>query len=261
MKKLLLIFILCLFANSLSAQAINKTPDVPPKSITFAEARQTIVVTTENWETPHGKLQRFGRAAANAKWRKVGAPIQVVVGKNGLGWGVGMHATQVFQPDQPLKKEGDGKSPAGIFALPSAFGSAPETEMAWIKMPYTKLIASTECVDDVKSGKYNLIADKSQVGNYDWQSSEKMLAVGAQYEYGVFVAHNSNPAVKGKGSCIFLHIWKDENTGTAGCSAMPRKDILTILHWLDADKNPVLIQLPKSDYSRLKKSWKLPKIQ
>ena len=130
-----------------------------------------------------------------------------------------------------FKREGDGKSPAGIFNLTSAFGSLSKPDV--VKLPFTELISSTECVDDTKSANYNQIVDRYKIGNFDWKSSEKMLEVGAQYDLGVFVAHNSNPVKTGNGSCIFLHIWKDETGGTAGCTAMKREQIETLLGWLD----------------------------
>jgi D-alanyl-D-alanine dipeptidase len=119
---------------------------------------------------------------------------------------------------------------------------------------------STECVDDVKSSHYNKIVDRLKVGNFDWQSSEKMLAVGAEYELGVFVAHNTYPVNNGGGSCIFLHVWKDAASGTAGCTAMARENLEIILKWADEKKNPVLIQLPVDSYQQYQTAWKLPKL-
>ena len=87
-----------------------------------------------------------------------------------------------------------------------------------------------------------------------------MLAVGDQYALGVFVAHNYNPVNKGGGSCIFLHIWKNANSGTAGCTAMDRSNIEKIFSWIDVKKNPVLIQLPEDSYKQFQTKWKLPKL-
>ena len=42
-------------------------------------------------------------------------------GKNGLAWGKGI-ADNLDQRDGPVKHEGDGKAPAGIFKLGTAFG-------------------------------------------------------------------------------------------------------------------------------------------
>src|SRR5215471_12633129 len=71
---------------------------------------QLIVVTTSDWNAVDGKLQRYERAVPRGDWKAVGGPIQVVVGKNGLGWGSGIFsadALRVGGSDDPVKKEGD----------------------------------------------------------------------------------------------------------------------------------------------------------
>ena len=177
-----------------------------------------------------------------------GEPFAVVVGRNGLAWGAGLSELPSDTAMILMKKEGDGKAPAGIFSLTESFGSSAKPDL--VKLPFTRLEEWTECVDDAKSSFYNKIVNRMQVGDFDWESSEKMLAVGTEYELGVVVAHNSNPVVKGAGSCIFLHIWKDAESGTAGCTAMPRENLETIMSRLDAKKNPVLIQLPEDAYKQ-----------
>ena len=100
-----------------------------------------------------------------------------------------------------------------------------------------------------------------QVGNFDWKSSEKMFTITPEYDLGVFVGYNSFPVEKGRGSCIFLHIWKDSITGTAGCTAMERRNMETLLTWLSPAKNPYLVQMPKEIYEKRRKEWKLPKLK
>jgi D-alanyl-D-alanine dipeptidase len=100
-----------------------------------------------------------------------------------------------------------------------------------------------------------------RVGNFDWSSSEKMLAVGPQYELGIFAAYNSYPVAAGSGSCIFLHVWHDSATGTAGCTAMEKSDLEKILNWADPKKNPYLVQLTANNYNDLRERWKLPKLK
>ncbi|HLM01252.1 MAG TPA: L,D-transpeptidase family protein, partial [Pyrinomonadaceae bacterium] len=182
------------------------------------------------------------------------------IGKNGFALGEGMR-DKLDKTDlpRPFKKEGDGKSPAGVYALTSAFGTAPKPD--FVKLPYTRLEEWTECVDDPKSSHYNKIVDRMKVGNFDWKSSEKMLEIGAEYDLGVTVAYNSNPVRKEHGSCIFLHIWKDAENATEGCTAMSRADMEKVLSWLDAAKNPALVQMPGEYYKYHQTSWKLPKIK
>jgi len=156
------------------------------------------------------------------------------------------------------KLEGDGRSPAGMFPLTTSFGTVTKPA---VELPYTRLDQYTECVDDTRSSFYNQIVNRMQVGNFDWKSSENMLAVGRPYDLGVFVAYNSYPVEKGRGSCIFLHIWKDANTGTAGCTAMDRRDLEQIMAWLSPGKDPYLIQMPIDAYKKRQKTWKLPKLK
>src|SRR5262249_56019750 len=109
---------------------------------------QLLVVTTSDWNAVEGKLQRYNRKYRGGPWEPVGEPFSVVVGKNGLGWGAGMISTDALhiRPDDPIKKEGDGKAPAGLFYLDMAFGYAPET-LAGPQMPYMQLPAPVNYTD------------------------------------------------------------------------------------------------------------------
>jgi D-alanyl-D-alanine dipeptidase len=214
-----------------------------------------LVVTTKNWDAVPGTMRCFARADAQSPWIQVGAVVPIVVGRNGLGWGHGLYPPSALPG--PVKKEGDRKSPAGIFQLNSAFGLLAPDEVKWIKLPYTRLTDAIECVDDVKSAHYNSIVDRAQIGQPDWNSSEKMSRVG-QYRLGVVVEHNAIPSEAGAGSCVFIHIWANDHTGTTGCTAMASADIEKLLHWLDPAARPVLVQLPASEYKNLQTKWQLP---
>lgn len=219
---------------------------------------QLIVVTTPDWNAADGKLQRYERVLPKGDWKPVGEPISIVVGKNGLGWGSGIFsadALRVAGSDDPIKKEGDGKAPAGVFRLGTAFGYAPEILWAW-KMPYLKLTESVECVDDTASRFYNRIVYRTSV-KPDWNSSEHMLRNDELYRWGIVVEHNAQ-RVPGKGSCIFLHIWRGSGQGTVGCTAMPREQLELLLSWLNRAKDPLLLQVPNAEYIRLKGRFNLP---
>lgn len=255
MKASLFLTILLLFSGT---PAQIKTIPPPKVEVSYLESLQAIVVTTKNWSTINGTAQIYERENKEAKWKAVGAKFPIVVGKNGLAWSDGLNDLPSDTGGRLLMKtEGDGKSPAGIFTLSSAFGTTERIDK--IKLPYTKLTEYTECVDDVKSNNYNQIVNRMQIGNFDWKSSEKMAEITPQYDLGVFVEHNFEKQ-KGAGSCIFLHIWTTANSGTAGCTAMERKSMESVLARLDPNKNPVLIQLPKDSYKKFQKQWKLPKL-
>ena len=208
--------------------------------------RQLVVVTTPDWDAVGGTLrlyEREGRA-----WNKVGSDVPVVVGRAGLAWGRGERAVSAAGP---VKREGDGKAPAGIFSLGTLFGFDPTSSA---KMPYRQLLETTECVDDVASRSYNRIVERT--AEADWKSSEKMRAI-AQYRWGMVVDHNAE-GVPGAGSCIFLHIRGGPSKGTAGCTAMAEEDLVRLLGWLDHAAEPRLVQLPEAEYARLRAVWSLP---
>ena len=124
-------------------------------------------------------------------------------------------------------------------------------------MKSLKVDNNTYCVDDVKSAYYNQIVKPDTVKK-DWSSAETMRMKTDVYKYGIFVDYNVNPVIAGEGSCIFMHIWSKRTSPTAGCTAMTKDNILKLIRFLDKSQNPVLVQVPQSEYPRLKLLYKLP---
>ena len=92
--------------------------------------RQLIIVTTSSWNYFNATVQLMDRRqAGSSRWRKVGTPFQAVIGKRGFAWGQGLHGSG--EPGSPEKKEGDQKSPAGVFRLYSVFGIARPNRFAF----------------------------------------------------------------------------------------------------------------------------------
>ena len=81
-----------------------------------ASTSQVVLSITGAWGQSAATLQCMERVANG--WRSFGRPIAARVGQNGLGWGVGLHV----DGEGPLKREGDGRGPAGVFPLLDAFG-------------------------------------------------------------------------------------------------------------------------------------------
>ena len=226
-------------------------------------SRQMLLVTTSEWSATDGALQRYARPSGGA-WGAVGEPVPVVVGRSGLGWGRGLHGNGF---GGPVKAEGDGRAPAGVFLLSAAFGYAGSTATG---LPYVST-PGLHCVDDRASASYNLVRDVP--AGFDWSSHETMRRRDGLYRIGAIVAHNGPGVapdlvpgarladaapVAGGGSCIFLHVWRGPGTSTAGCTAMPDERLAEVLAWLDADEMPVLVQLPRAEYVRQRSAWGLP---
>ena len=226
-------------------------------------ARQMLLVTTPSWSSTSGTLQRYSRDGE--RWASVGDPVEVVVGRSGLGWGVGLHDAALL--DGPTKAEGDGRAPAGVFRLSAAFGyaDAEPTGLPYVPTP------GLHCVDDRASASYNLVRDVPP--GFDWDSHETMRRRDGLYRIGVIVAHNgpgvdasllpsppttATAPTPGAGSCIFLHVWRGPGTSTAGCTAMRDPALAEVMAWLDAEADPVLVQLPDSVAEDVRSEWGLP---
>lgn len=217
-------------------------------------ARQLLLVVAEDWQYTEASMQRFERSSPEAAWERVGQPLAVNLGRGGLGWGLGLHGQALGAG--PVKREGDGRAPAGLFGLGAGFAQNP-AEVGAARMPLLRTDATLFCVDDAASPHYNQIV---QTGGKPaaWRSAEDMVRADGQYRLGVFVRHNADPVESGAGSCIFLHIWPGQGVASSGCTSMGAEDMLSLLRWLDADKAPVLAQLPRRDFERLRSAWRLP---
>ncbi len=219
------------------------------------KSRQILLVITDNWDSHTGTLQRFERTKGGA-WMPAGDPIAVVVGRNGLAWDARL--PKMAAAEGPVKREGDGKAPAGVFGIRTAFGQAHERP-ADMRLRYIDLTrGKIECIDDVRSKYYNSLFSRWDVVP-DWTSSEKMWSEPL-YKWGAVIGYNKDGEVAepGAGSCIFLHIWKGPDSSTSGCTAMEEAKLLDTLKWLEPDKYPIIVQLPKAEYARLKSQWRLP---
>lgn len=212
-----------------------------------------VLVVTPAWDSTSGSLRRYARESDTGPWRAVGEVVPIVVGRTGVAW----DDSQVRPgAGEPVKREGDGRSPAGAFALDTAFGFDIRQIVSWVRLPYVQLRTTTECVDDVRSLHYNTIVNRDSVARVDWTSSERMREI-EQYAFGVHVAYNAPPRAS-RGSCIFLHIWGGPRSVTAGCTAMDERALKELMNWIDPRLRPMLVQLPASGVRRLRGEWRLP---
>ncbi|MGE0814159.1 MAG: L,D-transpeptidase [Vicinamibacterales bacterium] len=244
---------------------IAAAPSPRPASATalLAGARQLVLVTTAGWNDVAGTLYAFerdgtgdwveARRRAGRTTAPVAAGVSIVVGRNGVAWDPGVVAPVAG----PVKAEGDGRSPAGVFALGTAFGFAPAADASWLKLPYVEVTPGLECVDDTASARYNELVDRA-TSDDTWTSSEKMREISPAYHWGVVVEYNTRPVVPGRGSCIFLHIGGEDGRGTAGCTAMAEPALSGLMRWLDPARQPVLVQLPREALAALRTAWGLP---
>jgi len=214
---------------------------------------QLLTVVSADWSSARAELRRYSRAPGQA-WRAQGAALPVVLGHAGYGWGDGLHGEgAAVGRSGPIKREGDGRSPAGAFELAGAYGYA---ETLGLRLPYRRVDDSERCVDDPASKHYNEVLSNRD-GPPDWRSSEAMLRDDDLYELAIQIAHNRNPVRSGHGSCIFLHVWAGPDAPVTGCTALDKRALFEVARWLQPNA-AVLVALPKSEYSALRVPWGLP---
>lgn len=223
-------------------------PDILDNLSLPPQTRQVLVVCSNGWGESTGQMQRFVRETDG--WQPSGAEHAVVVGTKGMRWGRGLHQAVTTAPQ---KVEGDSCAPAGIFHLGHAFGYGP-TPPTGTRWSYRMSTPQDFFVDDAKSAEYNqwvrLSRSENPAGR--WNSFERMRRSDGLYEFGVVVNHNTSAVSPGKGSAIFLHVWRAAGRGTAGCTAMPREQMADLIKWLDPAKQPLLIQVPKDQLGVLR---------
>jgi L,D-peptidoglycan transpeptidase YkuD (ErfK/YbiS/YcfS/YnhG family) len=121
------------------------------------------------------------------------------------------------------KREGDLKTPAGVFPLRGGFGAYGNPGLrtgSWFTVD-----SQDVWVDDPGSTLYNSHQRKPAAGR--WGSAENLLNTPA-YNYAQVIGYNES-RTPGRGSAIFLHV--DTGGGTAGCVSVPTRSLLSVLRW------------------------------
>jgi uncharacterized protein YijF (DUF1287 family)/L,D-peptidoglycan transpeptidase YkuD (ErfK/YbiS/YcfS/YnhG family) len=227
---------------------------LPDRGPIAARRTQLLTVVSAGWADPHARLRRYEREPGRT-WREVGTALPVTLGYAGYAWGAGLHGRGAPSGrGGPLKREGDGRSPAGVFELGTAHGYAPAASEA-LKIPYSMSSAAERCIDDPASQHYNRIVSSALVPN-DWRSAERMRRDDDLYELAIEIAHNRAPTQAGDGSCIFLHAWAGPDAAVTGCTALDKTQLRTVARWLEP--NALLVALPRSEYTALQSTWGLP---
>lgn len=225
----------------------------------WRDARQMVLVIVPDWNATRGTLRTYARDGE--AWREAGDAASVVVGRNGSAWGLGLNARH--PPEGPVKREGDGRSPAGVFAIGEAFGYATHATSG---LPYTPMQASSWCVDVSGSPLYNRIVDARQAGEAAIEGASEHMRLDLfnhgdqRYRIGFVIEHNTQQQPQG-GSCIFAHLWSSPDSATSGCTAMADASMERLLAWLDAARRPVFVLLTERDYARLRDDWQLPRLE
>ena len=122
------------------------------------------------------------------------------------------------------KKEGDGKTPIGVFPLRQVFWRADRVERPITILPARALTSEDGWCDFPSDPNYNkLIKHPYPV------SAEHLWLDSHVYDIIAVIGFNDDPVVPGAGSAVFLHLARDGYPHTAGCVALTDHDLRAAL--------------------------------
>jgi L,D-peptidoglycan transpeptidase YkuD (ErfK/YbiS/YcfS/YnhG family) len=195
-------------------QTINTNSNLPDS------IRQLIVVFNNSPKDSSAILVALENE--NNIWNMVATPVKAGIGRNGFA-----------NPGE--KREGDLKSPSGLFRMGQLFCYDNSVST---KMPYIQTTAGDKWIDDPESPDYN----RHIRGATTAKSWENMKLNSNEYYYCMVIEYNFFPVVKGLGSAIFLHLSLGENPNAgAGCVIIRLKDMEWLLKWMIPESNPSIL--------------------
>ena len=195
------------------------TPAPPALLVTriagLGAAQQAIVVTTNGYGTSTAAVTAYERGASG--WKQVFGPWFAYVGRNGVA-------------PAGAKREGDGRTPSGVFGFDFMFGVDPDPG---VHFPFRRVTGSNIVWDDdSNSANYNEWIDTTTASA---GANPEPMYNTPSYFYGAVIAYN-DARTPGLGSAIFLHV--SHGSSTAGCVALPTDQLLELLRWLDPGRSP-----------------------
>ena len=203
------------------------------------DASRLVLVTVPSMASSTGMLRLFERPRGQTRWRLVASAEPAMVGRKGLAWSYAFR--DLASNNDPIKVEGDNRSPAGIYPIGRPFGFAASS-----LADYLQLNSDSVCVEDPASPAYNKFASRRAVGLSVGKESMRATPV---YRRGLFVNYPTDAANKA-GSCIFIHVWKRPGSGTAGCVTMPENRVAALQSFANRHATVVAI-LPEAALGRL----------
>ena len=219
-----------------------------------ANSSQCLVGISDGWDSSNVTLTFYERSGG--AWKPVGESWKARLGKSGLVWGKGMNPVP---NGAATKREGDNRSPAGVFSIGGAWGYDASIRKN-PKQFYRQVTSRDLWVEDPASPKYNQNVILDHEPATAWEKKQQMKQGDEAHALKLFIAHNAPPkVVPNAGSSIFFHIWRGGGTKpTAGCTTMEKPKLQWVISRIDPAKHPLYVLLPAADYQKYKAAWKLP---
>ena len=184
----------------------GESPEWVGKMQQASDADQLFVVAAVGKTTAYVSMHQKDE---NGKWEQI-ISTPGYIGKNGIG----------------KEKEGDSKTPVGVFRFTDAFGIAGDPGCA---IPYKKVTDDDYWSGDQRDGyMYNKMVSIKDYPDLDVESSEHIKDYTVPYQYCLNISYNEDGEA-GLGSAIFLHCFSSDKPYTGGCVAIPQDKMITVM--------------------------------
>ena len=169
---------------------------------------QVLITLAGSRSSDTGELNVYTKGDDGA-WKTVYAGIRAKYGMNGLY----------------KEKEGDSKTPVGVFKMNTPFGIADSVE--GFPDNYIKVYPDMYWNGDSASDRYNKLVNVKEYTAFDRSASEHLINYSGYYDYCIDTGYNYE-GTPYRGSAIFLHcVINDEHTH--GCIAIPKEYMTEIM--------------------------------
>lgn len=125
------------------------------------------------------------------------------------------------------KREGDGATPRQVLKALRLY-RRPDQPMVNALIPVRSISSAMGWCDDRTSPYYN-----QEVSLPFAKSHEKLWREDHLYDLVIDTDYNRKPAIKGRGSAIFIHLARPNYTPTEGCIALKRRDLVRLIGMID----------------------------
>ena len=133
------------------------------------------------------------------------------------------------------KQEGDLRTPLGTYELRELWVRQDKVQPPATELPLRIITQEDGWCDDVSHTDYNKHVTLPFDGRH-----EKLWRDDDCYDLMIPLGYNDDPPIAGKGSAIFLHVAKPDFSGTEGCVALAKEDLLGMLGQLSKESKMIL---------------------
>lgn len=128
------------------------------------------------------------------------------------------------------KREGDGATPAGCWALRRVLYRPDHVSLPDTRLPTAAIARTDGWCDAPGDPAYNRAVTLPYPAG-----AERLWRDDALYDLVIVLGHNDDPVVQGAGSAIFLHLAREDGGPTEGCIGVSRTLALSLIEAADPE--------------------------